>query len=374
MMTRQSLLFAAGFVVLGAARASAQEPDQEVYSGGVDVDATAYQQDPNAPPEPYGPPPVPPEVEAAPVTGAGGSVCFVGPHPVDTQVAGGSAWDDTQGAHYHFYTPFDLRLFRLENGCYYFIGDPADFGYQGAVYSYYGAHPILSDYGGGWCFMVGGHSHWWRPWSSNFIVSGSWYYWNGPYDAYFWSYWPYYSYYYKAYYPHYYGGGRWFRGHDHHIAPRIQHVPPAYARGWRGPSYRGGGGPVITNVPSGGGWRGGGGSRAPVQPTPVRSTNPRYGAPAAGAWSGTGGWQGSPAPASPRPAAAVPAPAPRPTAGGWSGGAAVAPSRPMTAPHPNVTPHQSAPAPAPSRMSTPAPSGSWHGGGGTQTRGGAGHF
>jgi hypothetical protein len=89
------------------------------------------------------------------VTGPGNSVCFVGPHPVDTRVAGGSAWDDTQGAHYHFYGPFDLRLFRLGNGCYYFVGDPSDFGYQGPVYSYYGAHPIHSDYGGGWCFMVG---------------------------------------------------------------------------------------------------------------------------------------------------------------------------------------------------------------------------
>jgi hypothetical protein len=360
-MTRHSLLLAAGIVALGAGRAGAQEPDQQVDTAGVDVDATAYQEDPNAPPEPYGPPPIPPDVEAAPVAGAGGSVCFVGPHPVDTQVAGGAAWDDTQGAHYHFYAPFDLRLFRLENGCYYFIGDPSDFGYQGQVYSYYGAHPILSDYGGGWCFMIGGHSHWWRPWSSNFIVSGSWYYWNGPYDAYFWSYWPYYSYYYKAYYPHYYGGGRWYRGYGHHAAPRIERVPSAYARGWKGPSY-------VGPAP-GGGWRGGGGARGTVQPTPVRAVSPRYRAPV-GNWSGSGGWQGSPAPASPRPTVNAPAPAASRPAGGWSGGgwgggASVAPSRPVAAPHPTVTPHQAPPAPPPpSRMpSAPAQSGGFHGGG-----------
>jgi hypothetical protein len=106
-------------------------------------------------------------------------------------VAAGGPWDETQGAHSHTYPPFDLRLFAFRDGCYYFIGDPKDFGYQGQTYSYYGAHPVLDVYGGGWCFMVGGHAHWWRPWSPYFVVAGPWFYWYGPYDAYFWSYWPY---------------------------------------------------------------------------------------------------------------------------------------------------------------------------------------
>jgi hypothetical protein len=357
MITRQTFLIAAATVALGASRAGAQEPDQEVYAAG--VEPSDYQEDPNAPPEPYGPPPVPPEVEAAPVTGPGGSVCYVGPHPVDTRVAGGSAWDDSQGAHYHFYAPFDMRLFHLENGCYYFIGDPADFGYQGQTYSYYGAHPIHEGYGGGWCFMIGAHSHSWQPWNSGFVVSGSGYYWNGPYDSVFWSYWPYYSYYYRAYYPHYYGGGRWFRGYGGHVAPRIERVPPAYARGWRGPTYRGPTTPVTR-----GEWRGG--SRG--QPAPTVRANPHYGAPATGAWSGSGGWHGVPSPASPRsapqPAAparpAAPYSAPHPSSGGWSGGGwhgggPAAASHPVAAPHPSPTPHQSAPSRAPS-PSAPSPS------------------
>jgi hypothetical protein len=332
MMTRQSLLLAAGIVALATGRAWAQEPEAEVSAG---VEPAPYQQDPNAPPEPYGPPPIPPEAETAPVSAPGGSYCYVGPHPVDTRVEPGAAWDDTQGVHYHFYAPFDMRLFRVENDCYYFVGDPSDFGYQGQVYSYYGAHPIADEYGGGWCFMIGGHNHWWQPWSASFVVAGPWYYWNGPYDAFFWSYWPYYSYYYRAYYPHYYGGGRWFRGYERHVAPPIQRVPAGYARGWRGPSYQGSSGPVIRNV---GGWRGGSSGTAPA---PVRAAPHQT----PGGWSG--GWRGAPAPA-PRPVT----PAPRPaggSGGGWRGGSV--PSRPVAAPHtsmvpyhPMVAPHYSAPA------------------------------
>ena len=156
--------------------------------------------------------PVPPAVEQPAVASAGGLYCYNGPHPVDTRVAAGAPWDETQGAHSHTYPPFDLRLYSFKDGCYYFIGDPKDFGYSGATYSYYGAHPVLDHYGGGWCFMVGGHAHWWRPWSPYFVVAGPWFYWHGPYDAYFWSYWPYYATYYGHYYPRYYGGGSWRRG------------------------------------------------------------------------------------------------------------------------------------------------------------------
>ena len=85
--------------------------------------------------------------------------------------------------HTHDYAPFDLRLFAFREGCYYFVGDPRDFGYTGQTYSYYGAHPIHDHYGGGWCFMVGGHYHWWRPWSPYFTVVGPWYYWYGPYST-----------------------------------------------------------------------------------------------------------------------------------------------------------------------------------------------
>jgi hypothetical protein len=180
--------------------------------------------------------PVPPYVEDAPVA-AGNGYCYAGPHPVDTRVAAGGPWDATQTAHVHNYPPFDLRLFVLRDGCYHFIGDPRDFGYTGQTYAYYGAHPIHDHYGGSWCFMIGGHGHWWRPWSPYFITAGPWYYWQGPYDPYFWAYWPYYSHYYGAYYPHYYGGGRFWRGRGHRrggdwaVAPPIGRTarPPAMA-------------------------------------------------------------------------------------------------------------------------------------------------
>jgi hypothetical protein len=203
--------------VAAAERARAQEVD-------VPPDPTMVEQQGF----PYNPPPVPPNVEESPVSGPGGSFCYNGPHPVDTRAAAGPAWDDASGSHSHFYPPIDLRLFSFHDGCYTFVGDPVDFGYQGQVYSYYGAHPLMDAYGGGWCFMVGAHAHAYRPWSPSFVVVGPWYYWNGAYDATFWSYWPYYSYYYRSYYPNYYGGGRFFRNRGGRVAPPIRRIPTPY--------------------------------------------------------------------------------------------------------------------------------------------------
>jgi hypothetical protein len=219
-----ALLLSASAVTFAPKTARAQEPG--VWDG--------YEGDPAAQPmqadyaepmdaEQGAPPPIPPYVEGPAVATAGGGYCFEGPHPVDSRVEPGVTWDNTPGRHLHGYPPFDLRLFSLQNGCYYFIGDPTDFGYAGASYSYYGAHPILAAYGGGWCFMIGPHRHVWRPWSPLFVTVGSWYYWQGPYDPFFWTYWPYYHFYYRSHYPHYYGHGAFFRSHM--VAPRITHVP-----------------------------------------------------------------------------------------------------------------------------------------------------
>lgn len=198
------------------------------------------------------PPPIPPFVDQPPVPAQGGGYCFEGAHPVDSRVVPGVTWDATQGRHIHPYPPFDLRLFNLQNGCYYFIGDPTDFGYAGDTYSYYGAHPILATYGGGWCFMVGPHRHFWRPWSPLFVTVGPWFYWEGPYDPFFWTYWPYYHYYYRAHYPHYYAHGAFFRGHA--VAPRIGSVPRPvrYGGAWQGASGpRGFGAPGYRATPAG---------------------------------------------------------------------------------------------------------------------------
>src|SRR6476661_2304906 len=188
---------------------------------------------------------IPPQVQGAAVQVAGGGYCYGGPHP-----APGGGWEAITTAHTHNYAPFDLRLFAQREGCYYFIGDPRDFGYTGQVYNYYGAHPVADTYGGGWCFMVGGHYHWWRPWSPYFTVVGPWFYWYGPYDPFFWSYWPYYSFYYRSYYPSYYAGGRYYRN-GYRVAPPITRVPPT---GWRGTPAGGSRGPMAGSAP--GGWRG----------------------------------------------------------------------------------------------------------------------
>jgi hypothetical protein len=301
---------------------------------------------------PYGPPPIPPQVEEAPVAGPGGSYCYAGPHPVDRRASAGPDWDDNPGVHSHFYAPIDSRLFTLHDGCYTFIGDPTDFGYAGQVYSYYGAHPMLDAYGGGWCFMIGPHAHAFQPWSSSFVVVGNWYYWQGVYDAYFWNYWPYYSYYYRSYYPRYYGGGRYYRGGVYERAPAIRRIPGNYAGGWRGgaPGYG-------TSGTSGAGWRGGvarppgnNGWHGPQSPQPARGgwsappQQPRQSAPGGG-WSRpatsqpvapSGGWS--------QPSVV----APRPASGGWTQPSVVAP-RPAT---PTTSGW--------SRPAAPAAHGGWH--------------
>ena len=238
-----------------------------------------------APPDPawpYTAPPetnaVPPHVEEAPVAAASGGYCFIGPHPADPRFAPGVSWDDSQGAHVHEYAPIDLRLFAFSNGCYQFIGDPVDFGYQGQTYAYYGAHPVLGAYGGGWCFMIGGHHHFWRPWSPYFVVAGPWYYWQGQYDAVFWSYWPYYASYYRRQYPVYYRGGRFARGGwadrgraGYAVAPPIGRVaqPVGRVAGQVGRF----GAPAVIAGPSDGRTHFGAVAPGPMAPTPTPPTS-----------------------------------------------------------------------------------------------------
>jgi hypothetical protein len=288
---------------------------------------------------------IPPSVEGAPVAASGGGYCYGGPHP-----APGGGWEAVSSPHTHNYAPFDLRLFAQHDGCYYFIGDPRDFGYTGQTYSYYGAHPIADVYGGGWCFMVGGHYHWWRPWSPYFTVVGPWYYWGGPYDPFFWAYWPYYSFYYRSYYPAYYAGGRYYRS-GYRVAPAITRVPPT---GWRGTPATG----------AGGGWRG---TPTTTQTSPLRAGSPAgggwRGAPgaAAGAGSPAAGWHSGPAPSgggfrgAPPPSGGGFRGAPAPSGGGWHGGGAPSFGAPGGGWHGG--------APSGGGWRPPSSSG-WHGGGG----------
>jgi hypothetical protein len=246
----------AGTVISATAHAQAEAPPPPQPQT---ANVAAQPGSPVPPAEEY---PIPPNVQGAAIPVAGGGYCFGGPHP-----SPGGGWEATQTTHVHNYPPFDLRLFSYNRGCYYFIGDPRDFGYTGQAFSYYGAHPVSDAYGGGWCFMVGPHTHWWRPWSPYFTVVGPWYYWNGPYDPYFWAYWPFYSFYYRSYYPSYYAGGRFFRG-GFRAAPAITRVPPSAGAGWRGGAsaagaWRSPGAGFRTAPANGGGWRAAPGYGAP---------------------------------------------------------------------------------------------------------------
>jgi len=118
--------------------------------------------------------------------GAGqeGAFWYYGPHP---DPYGG--WDPTEGAHAHDYGPTDEYLYTQENGYYYFIGDPSDFGYTGDdLYGYYGVHPIALPYGGGYCYYPGYHHHWWQPFGGFFAITNGWYWYNGPFSPWFFLY------------------------------------------------------------------------------------------------------------------------------------------------------------------------------------------
>lgn len=262
-----ALAFSALTAVASGARAQGYDTD---YDYGA---AAAY----GAQPEGQEPP-IPPNVEGQAVPAPGGGYCYVGPHPVDTRVVPGAAFEEVQGQHVRPYAPVDLRLFSFRDGCYYFIGDPRDFGYAGQSYSYYGAHPVLDTYGGGWCFMMGGHYHLWQPWSPYFTVVGPWSYWSGPYDPFFWSYWPYYSFYYRSYYPSYYAGGASIAAAD--TGPRRR------SSGFR-PPHGAERPPVARRLVVGGERRppgrrrpGAGGERPPALPRPRRFGRRRLPVPA----------------------------------------------------------------------------------------------
>lgn len=311
---------------------------------------------------------IPPGVEGAayPVSGGSG-YCYVGPHPVDTRVVPGAPWDPTTGQHIRPYPPIDTRLFAYHDGCYHFTGDPRDFGYGGQTYAYYGAHPVLATYGGGWCFMMGGHAHLWAPWSPYFTVVGPWYYWQGAYDPFFWTYWPYYSHYYRSYYPHYYGGGRFSRG-GHHVAPPIRAVP---ASAWRGmpsgqgaPITRGAApGPMPMNrlAPPGGPMSGRPGVGPGFAPGPHGARGPAPTAPpAAGAVMGHGPGPSAPGPRpsfSPGPGSF--SPGPRPSFSPGPGSSFAPGPRPSFGPAPRPFapgPGSFSPGPRPSFSPAPRPS------------------
>jgi hypothetical protein len=122
---------------------------------------------------------------------------YYGAHP-----DGQGGWCQLQGAHAHEYAPFDEYLYTQENGYYYFIGDPSDFGYaDNSLYDYYGPHPVATAYGGGYCFYGGFHHHFWPAWNAYFVLTNGWYFYQGPFSPWFFHYRPTYDRYFHDVYP-----------------------------------------------------------------------------------------------------------------------------------------------------------------------------
>jgi hypothetical protein len=141
-----------------------------------------------------------PDAQFGPNGGQPTGYWFYGPHP---DSAGG--WDPTEGPHMHDYPPVDQYLFTQENGYNYFVGDPLDYGYGGpasGLFGYYGYHPIAVIYGGGYCYYSGYHHHFWQPWGTAFVATNGWYYYNGPFTPYFYTYRSRYDWYFRNVYPH----------------------------------------------------------------------------------------------------------------------------------------------------------------------------
>ena len=155
------------------------------------------------PPDPNAYPPPQPEYAAQ-------QYGYMGPHPVPYDAGQGFCYE--QGPHFHEYPPFDQNLFREQGGWFYFVGDPADFGYSQQMWGYQGNHPIPAAYGGGYCFIDWPHRHWYPPPANlafNFV--GGYYAYNGPWDPWYWRWRPHYQAYYGGYYRHSYYGGRYWR-------------------------------------------------------------------------------------------------------------------------------------------------------------------
>ena len=113
------------------------------------------------------------------------TVEYLSQHPVPHKFGGGFCYIEIP--HVHNYPPDDPRMYRENNGQFYFVGDPAPFNYDGPRYSYYGAHPVVdAEVQLGhpiYCYIKGPHYHWYQPPSqAQFQLSGGayWYVGNFP--------------------------------------------------------------------------------------------------------------------------------------------------------------------------------------------------
>jgi hypothetical protein len=106
-------------------------------------------------------------------------------HPLPKKMGGGFCY--IQVPHVHVFAPSDPRMFRQHDDEYYFVGDPAPFGYDGQRYSYYGPHPVVDadvDFGEPvYCYLEGPHYHAYQPTAqTSFEFRGGAYWYVGGFD------------------------------------------------------------------------------------------------------------------------------------------------------------------------------------------------
>ncbi len=103
-----------------------------------------------------------------------GQVKYLGGHPI-----AGGGFCHIEAPHVHVYKPHKSKkktklLYRVHDGHYHFVGDPAGHGYDGPKHAYYGHHPIAVDVVAGgyhegapheleFCYLDGPHHHWYKP-------------------------------------------------------------------------------------------------------------------------------------------------------------------------------------------------------------------
>lgn len=195
---------------------------------------------------------------------------YFGAHPIPHDQGGGFC--NAEGAHDHPYPVFDQHLFRFSNGYAYFVGDPADFGYQSPGYMYAGHHPLDDVHGGGFCYMGWSHRHLFAPIGVGFALQAGAYVYTGGWAPAYYAQRPLYTSYFDGYYRRWYTGGRYYS---------LRPNPVYVGWGWRrpySPVYRAPvyGGPVYRPPVYGGPVY-----RPPVYGGPVyRSPAPVYNAPA----------------------------------------------------------------------------------------------
>jgi hypothetical protein len=108
---------------------------------------------------------------------------YYGYHPIPEAYNGGFCERDD--LHQHEYAPVEVELYNVADGVYYFVGDPSVYGYVVNLYWYEYHHPVPTYWGGGYCYLVGAHRHWWEPWSTHFVLLNGHYHYRGPWGPYY---------------------------------------------------------------------------------------------------------------------------------------------------------------------------------------------